>query len=327
MLKITDSIRSRRSILHAASIAAAALILPTPAKSDSTRGLVKLIVGHPPGGSADAVARATSVGLTNALQQSVVVENRPGGQLAISVQALTTAPPDGRTLMYLHNGYLAMQASQKQFDIENQTSPIIATIKTPIVILVRGDSRFSSLQSLFSYAQGNPGKLTYSTFGHGSIEHLKMAQIERAAGFKGLAVPYKGGPDAVRALMSGEVDVMIGPAIFSKNFSTKLKTLAILEKERWNELPDVPTFAETGVQVPPLAYWGGWVAPAGTAPNVVTQLFEALTAATQSKNVVEQLHATAHESKLSSSSEDFKALIRDDLRWMREAAKANGIAG
>lgn len=314
---------TRRHALQA--LAASALGVSGAAQARiPTTGTAKLIVGFPAGGSADAVARATAIGLARELRLPVVVENRPGGQLAISMQALIRAPADGLTLMYMTGAYLAVQATQRLFNIDTQTTPIVNTIATPIVMLVRADSPLRSVADMIDAAKRGAGSFAYGVIGLGGLEHFKMVQMEKAAGFKGLAVPYRGGPDGVNALLSGDIACMLVPGIFAKNFAGKLRTLAVLGEQRWQQLPDVPTLRET-INVPPTSYWGGWVAPAGLSQDTAAQLAEVLTRVSRQPDVLAQLQATGHDLRLSSSPEQFRDQMRAELGWMNEMARSEGL--
>ena len=316
---------TRRQLLRTAlSVSAAALARPAMSQSVQP-GTVKLIVGFPAGGSADVVARATAAGLTKETGQSVVVENRPGGQLVISMQALSAAPPDGLTLMYMTGTYLAIQATQRLFDVEAQSTALVNTIETPIVLVVRADSRFRSVSELVDHAKRNPGKLNFGVIGVGGIEHLKMSQIQRIAGFKGLAVPYRGGPDGVNGVIGGEIDCMLLPGIFAKTFAGKIRPLAVLGDQRWQQLPSVQTLAESGIQAPPASYWGGWSAPAGMNPKAVSELAALLAKVSQRPDVVATLNATAHELRLSESPDQFRQKLRSELAWMTEVGASEGL--
>ena len=317
--------RTRRRVLRTAlSLPAAALAGPALSQAQQS-GTIKLIVGFPAGGSADVVARATAAGLTKETGQPVIVENRPGGQLVISMQALTAAAPDGLTLLYMTGTYLAIQATQRLFDVDAQSTAIVNTIETPIVLVVRSDSRFRSVMELVDHARRNPGKLNFGVIGVGGIEHLKMSQIQRIAGFKGLAVPYKGGPDGVNAVIGGEIDCMLVPGIFAKTFGGKLRALAVLGDQRWQQLPGVPTLAESGVQAPPVSYWGGWSAPAGLNAKTTAELAALLTRVSQRPDVVSTLNATAHELRLTESPDQFRQKIRSELAWMTEVGTSEGL--
>jgi hypothetical protein len=315
--------RSRRSFVKAACAAATSLALPAQAQSDWPRGPVKVIVGLPPGGAADVIARTIGTQMEKTLKQSVIVENKPGGQFAISVQALLNAPADGQTLLYIYNGYASVNATLKLFDLEKQTIPVAQVASTPIVLLVRGDSPHKTAREMFAWAKANPGKLNFGTLGAGGVEHLKWTQIENAMGYKGNAVAYKGGPDSTQALLGGEIDCLLTAGLFAKMYAPKgqVRVLGVFEPTRWQDFPDVPTLAESGVNVPPLAYWGGYVVKAGTPPDIVQRLFREITTASVTPPVLERLAATGGMPLVSKSPDDFRKLLSSDIAWMTEAAK------
>ncbi|MFO0235405.1 MAG: tripartite tricarboxylate transporter substrate binding protein [Burkholderiales bacterium] len=295
--------------------------------ADFPKGPVRLRVALPPGGAADVSARALQGPLEQAWKQSVIVENRPGGQFQIAMQALAAAPADGHTLLHVFNSFASVHAVQKLFDLETQVIPVTRTSITPIVLLVRGNSPHRTLADLVAFGRANPGKLTYSTLGPGSVEHLKMAQIEKAGGFQGVAVPYRGGPDSLKALIGGEIDFQITAGIFAKQFapSGQVRVLATLEPTRWTDFPDVPTMAEAGVAVPPMTYWGGYVVRAGTPSALVDRLRADLAAAAVAQPVVERLAAAGGLPSVSPSREDFRKLIASEIAWMGAAAKELGL--
>ncbi len=316
--------KSRRAFLKlGASVVASSMAFPALARQSYPYKPVRIIVGLPPGGAADTVVRTLAPPLAKIMGQPVIVDNRPGGQLAISVQSLINAPDDGHTILFISNGYPCVQATQQLFDLQKDTLPIIQLGTTPIVIMVRADSPYKSLSDLVNDARANPGKVTYSTMGPASIEHLKMAQIERVAGFTGNAIPYRGGPDSMQALLAGHIDFSLSAAIFAKTFvpAGKARVLAVLENERWQDLPDVPTMKEAGVDVPALDYWGGYVAKAGTPPEIASILFNAIAEAMKSQSVIDQLVATANSPKVSQSQGDFAQAIARDLQWMTEEVR------
>lgn len=316
----------RRLVLQAGAAAAAGFALNARAQQagDFPRGPVRIIVALPPGGAADVATRALQAPLEKSLRQSIVVENRPGGQFQIAMQALMTAPADGHTLLHVFNSFASVHAVQKLFDLEKQVIPVAQTSTTPIVLLVRGDSPHKTVKDLLDFGRANPGKLTYSTLGPGSVEHLKMAQIEQAAGFKGVPVPYRGGPDSLKALIGGEIDFQTTAGIFAKQFAPtgQVRVLATLEPTRWADFPDVPTFAEAGINVPPMTYWGGFVVRADTPPAIVSRLYAELAAAVATPSVIERLAAAGGLPMVSESPAAFARMIGSEIAWMGEAAKA-----
>jgi tripartite-type tricarboxylate transporter receptor subunit TctC len=265
--------------------------------------------------------------LEKSLKQTVIVENRPGGQFQIAMQALAAAPADGHTLLHVYNSFASVHAVQKLFDLEKQVTPVSTFGITPIFLLVRGDSPHRSLKDLIGWARANPGGLTFSTVGPGSVEHLKMTQIEQSAGIRGVAVPYRGGPDQLKGLLGGEIDLMLSPAIFVKQFAPtgQVRALAILEPQRRSDFPGVPTAAEAGLAVSPMHYWGGYVVRAGTPTELVQRLHRELAAAAFDPAVVERSAANGGIPAASASPEEFRALLVSEIAWMGDAAKALGL--
>lgn len=314
---------SRRRFLKAAAIAAAAGSLPSFAQTGFPRGPIRLIVGLPPGGSADVIARAVARAMEVSMKHPVVVDNRPGGMFNLSVQGLLNAPADGHTLLYMYSGYLTVQATHNMFDLDRDTIPVTEVATTPIVLMVRADAPFKTLQDLIAYTRKNPQKLNYGSLGHLSLEHLLMAQIEQAAGVKWVNIPYKGGPDVAKALMAGEVDLAVLPAIFIKTLGStgRLRPLALLEGQRHPMFPTIPTLAEAGVRLSPVAYWGGIVARAGTPPDIIQRLHKEITTAIRQKDVMDTLDGTANYPAPSHSPEAFRKFMQSELAWMRAAVK------
>lgn len=313
----------RRDILRSAAAVSASLALPARAQADFPRGPLKLLIALPAGGAADVGARAMAAVMERSLKQSIVVENRPGGNFQIAMQALLTAPADGHTFMHVYNGFSSVHVVQKLYDMERQMAPVAMVATTPIVLLVKGDSPHKSLRDLVAFGRANPGKLNYSTLGPGGVEHLKMAQFEKAAGFKGVPVPYRGGPDALKALLGGEIDFNVTAGIFAKQFapSGQVRVLAVMEPTRWKDFPDVPTFAEAGVPITPMTYWGGFVMRAGTPPEIVQRMHREMVAAATDPSVVERIATIGQLPAPSKSPEEFRQHIAAEIAWMTEAAK------
>jgi tripartite-type tricarboxylate transporter receptor subunit TctC len=314
---------SRRQFVKATSLLAASVALPAAAQRGFPHGPLRIVVGLPPGGSADVLARAVGVQLEASLKQPVIVDNRPGGLFKISMNALVSAPADGHTLLYIYNGYPAVQVIEKVFNLQQETVPIMQVATTPIVLMVRADSPFKTLGDFIAHARAHPGKLNYSTLGPAGLEHLKMAQIFQAAGVQCVPVPYRGGPDIMNALLGGEVQLSINASIFAKTFASadKVRVLAVLGEKRWSDFPDVPTIREAGVAVQPIEYWGGLVARAGTPPEIIQRLQKEVSTALRAAKLIERFEATAHRATPGSSAEAFRDVLESDVRWMTAAAK------
>ena len=154
---------------------------------------IKIVIPLPAGGAADANVRAIAKEVEAMIKQPLIVENKPGGLFQIGVQAVTSAPADGNTLLYMYSGMVSTQAIQKRFDLARDFDPVTSVAESPMVLAVTGNSKFKTVGELLDFGRSHPGALTYSTLGAGSQEHLKTHEFVRAAGITATAVPYKGG--------------------------------------------------------------------------------------------------------------------------------------
>jgi tripartite-type tricarboxylate transporter receptor subunit TctC len=184
------------------------------------------------------------------------------------MQALLNAPADN--VLYIYNGYASVSATLKLFDLEKQVVPIAQVASTPIVLLVRNDSPHKSAKDLWAYARANPGKLTYGTLGAGGVEHLKWTQIEKSDGFQGhLGAVQRHPADSMQGVLTGEIDCLLTAGLFAKLYVPKAQARARwrCSSPRAGRTSRGADHGRTGVNVPPLAYWGGYVAKAGTRPR------------------------------------------------------------
>jgi len=241
----------------------------------------------------------------------------------VGLQSVLNAPADGYTVLHLNVGMVSVQVVQKKFDLNKQLIPLTVSGDTPMVLMVGPNSPHKTMKDLIAFGHANPGKLNYATPGPGAIEHLKIVQIEKAGNFKGVNVAYKGGPDMVKAVIGGEVDFTIAPAIFAMQFAPKgqVKVLAAIDQARLKEFPDVPTVVEAGVNVSPLRIWAGFAVHPDTPPAIVQRLQREFAAAAVSAPVVEKLTPFGMKLQSSKSADDFRKQIAAEVVWMTEAAK------
>jgi len=242
---------------------------------------------------------------------------------------MALAPADGRTLLHLSAGMVALQAVHAAYDLLADLVPITAVGDSSMVLMVGPRSPHKSLADLVTFGRAHPGQLTYAISGQGSLEHLKIAQIEKAAGFRGLDVPFRGGPDMVKALIGGEVDFTIVATVFAAQFAPKglVRVLAAMDERRLLEMPDVPTAKEAGVNVPPLRIWGGYAVRTGTPEAVVQRLHGALVAAAREPEVAARVVPLGMTVFTSPAPADFSALIAADLAWMKTMAGGLNLKG
>lgn len=329
-MQMKFSLDRRNAIQKSAVLLGSAILPALPAFAQTStfpKGPIRFVLPLAAGGAADATTRPLAIELEKSLKQSVLVDNKPGGLFMIGMQSLLQSPADGHTLIYLYNSMASIQAVHKQYDINKQLIPVTQTTAMPMVMLTPGNTKFKNLNDMLSFAKANPKKLTYASLGLGSTEHLKAVQIERAAGFQAENIPYKSGPDMIKALIGGEVDFVLTASSFAHTFAPKgqVKVFAVIDTKRMKEMPDVPTITEAGVNVPPLNFWGGYAVHADTPPNVVQRLFEELIAAATSGPVRDRLAQIGITPTTSKSIQDFRKLISDDISWMAETAKGLNI--
>ena len=236
---------------------------------------VTMVVPTAAGGTTDLSARMLAQALSPVLGQSVIVDNKGGGNGNIAASIVKRAEPDGYTVFMQYSGYHVISphiTKQKQWD-QADFQPVANVISAPQIIVVRNDLPVKTLPELMAYAKANPGKLNYASSGNGSLQHVTGAMLEQQGGIKMVHVPYKGTGPALQDLLGGQLDFMFDPGIgLSHVKAGKLRLLAVGSAKRSPLFPDVPTLDEVGLKGFDADTWFGFYAPAGTPPDVVTRL-------------------------------------------------------
>lgn len=242
---------------------------------------VTIVVPAAPGGGGDFAARLLGEGLTRALGQAFVVENRVGGGGNVAATAVARAAPNGYTVLLAYSGtHVAFPAlfPNLAWDPIRSFAPVALVLRAPHVIVVRKDLPVRTLAELADYARRNPGRLTYASSGAGSIQHIGGEWLAGMVGAPMLHVPYRGAGPAMNDLVAGTVDLMITtpPAVVGLLRDGAVRALALASPSRHAMLPDIPTTAEAGFGELELEAWFAVYAPADTPPPVVNRLSEAI---------------------------------------------------
>jgi tripartite-type tricarboxylate transporter receptor subunit TctC len=266
----------RRQFLY---LAAGAATLPAVspiarAQTYPTRP-VRWIVGFPPGGGADTVARIMGPWLSERLGQQVIIENRPGASTNIAAQAVVNSPPDGYTLLF-YGASTVVNTSifhNLPFDVRRDIAPVSGLVAYPMVLVANPSVPAKTVAELIAHAKANPGKVTMASFGTGSASHLAGELFKMMAGTNMVHVPYRGGAPMVTDLIAGQVQVGFDVMVTSLPHvrTGALRALGIAGNNRFNLLPDVPTIAET-VPGYEAGTWAGVGVPNGTPPEIIARL-------------------------------------------------------
>ena len=289
---------------------------------------IRLVVGFAPGGSADTNCRLLAAHLSERLGQQVVVDNRPGASGTIAAQAVARSDPDGYTLLYLTSASHAILPfiMPLSYDPMADFSPVILVGKVGMVLIANPASPVSSLDELVAAARAKPGGVAFASPGTASSHHLAMALFNQNTHTEMLHVPYKGSAPALNDVVAGEVPFMVDTISTSLPLieGGKVRAIAVTSAERSPLLPEVPTFAQAGVQGFDVDVWGGISAPAGTPRAIVERLNRELNAILANPEVRRIFRAKGSEGG-GGSPEHFAAFIAAEGDKWREVIQTAGI--
>jgi tripartite-type tricarboxylate transporter receptor subunit TctC len=260
---------------------------------------VRMVVPLSPGGFADVPARVIAPRLSEALGQTVFVENKPGAGATIGTDFVAKSKPDGYTVLFTGTPHVISAALYKNlpYDPLKDFAPVMRVASGPYVLVVNPQLPVRSVQELIAAAKAQPGKIDYASSGNGSAQHLVSALFTSMAGIDLNHVPYKGSGPAMQDLLSGQVKVSFAgiPNVMPSLKSGKLRALAVSTPKRSPDLPDVPTVAEAGVPGYDATLWLALLAPAGTPDDVVQKLYAEATKTLREPEVQKAIAATGVE--------------------------------
>jgi tripartite-type tricarboxylate transporter receptor subunit TctC len=302
--------------------------LPVQAQVVFPSKTLKIVVPNAAGGAADITARTVAQKLSEALGQSVVVENKPSAGGIVAGEMVARAEPDGHTMLLISSGSAVSAALFKTlpFDTLKDFTPVSKLASFDLVIAVAESGRFKNLSELLAYARANPGKLNIGSPQIGTTQNLAAELFVSAAGLTAQIVPFNGTPPVITALRGGEIDAMVeilGP-LMPQIQSKALRPVALLSEKRSPVLPDVPAIKEAGGNLSQfnVSSWNGLSVPAKTPPDVVQRLSRELQAILAMPEVKKRLLELSLYAQGSTPEQVSDLLSQDIRRWTEIIAKS-----
>jgi tripartite-type tricarboxylate transporter receptor subunit TctC len=287
---------------------------------------VRIVVGFPPGGVGDIVARLVGQWLSERLGQPFVIENRPGAASNVATEAVVRAPPDGYTLLVVNpaNVTSATLYDRLNFNFIRDIAPVAGLVRVPNVMEVNPSVPVKTVPEFIAYAKTNPGKVNYASAGNGTTVHLAGELFRTMTGVNMVHVPYRGSAPALTDMLSGQMQVMFDtlPSSIEHLRTGKLRALAVTTSTRFPALPDVPTVGDfvPGFEA---SVWQGIGAPRNTPPAIIEKLNKEINAALADPKVKEQL-ANLGGTVLALSSAEFGTLVTEETeKWAKVIRAAN----
>ena len=251
-----------------------ALGLVAPAGADT--GVIKLLVPAPAGGTMDVVARMLAEQLSADTGKTAIVENKPGAGGTIAIQAMLAAPPDGQTLMVTASNVLTEipHVLKSRYDLKKDVKPVIAVVRSNLLLVAAPDFGPKDLKSVISYARERRGRMSYATYGVGTVAQFAGAMLNQKEGLDMQHIPFLGSSPALPQVMGGQIPLMFDGTVTSLPYITsgKLQVYAVATATRSPLLPKVPTFAELGYPDIDFNNWVGVIVAGGTSDAVTEQV-------------------------------------------------------
>ena len=288
---------------------------------------VKLVVGFTPGGGVDIAARTLAPKLSELIGQPVIVENKPGAGTNIANEFVAKSAPDGTTLL-VNTAAVAINMSLYKnlpFDTLRDFTAVSIFSESPNILVINSKLAAANLREFLVYVRANPGKLNYSSAGAGTTQHLSAELFKLKAGLSIVHVPYKGTAPSLTSLIAGETDMTFAniPAINQYVKAGRLRPLASTGGKRAEQMPDVPTMKEAGVEGVEVTVWYGVLAPSAMPKPMVAALAAAVAKAAQDPEMRKRLAEQGAE-PVGNTPEEFGRILREEVARWAEVVKISG---
>lgn len=317
--------KSRRALLAAAAFA----LLARPARAQAWPARpVTLVVPFAAGGAVDIVGRLLATHLAARLGQPVTVDNRPGAGANIGAEVVARATPDGHTLLLTSPGPMAINQflyRRLAFDPERDFAPVALVARNPSILVVHPDFPARTPQEWIAAVRAAPGRFNYASSGNGTTGHIIVELLKIRTGLDIQHVPYRGAAPAMQDLIAGRVQMTVDSitSVIQQVNAGAVRAIAVTTARRWPGLPDIPTFAEAGVEGFDAGSWIGLVAPSGTPTPVVERLAAEVAAFSAVPEVRERLATLGAEATGEGPGPFGAFILRERAAW-RRGVEASG---
>jgi tripartite-type tricarboxylate transporter receptor subunit TctC len=289
---------------------------------------VKLIIPFTEGSATDFIGRTVAKKLSEIWNQPVEVENHPGAGGTVGASVVAKAPADGYTLLEYSSAYTVSPSLHKNlpYNPTKDFVDIAPLVAQPLTLVVGTSSGLKSISEVIAKAKANPGEIKFGTPGIGSAAHLPAEQFKIKAGIDVVHMPFKGGPETIKATKNGTVLYSCLPLVLALKGGKdgKLKTLAVTTAKRSKALPDVPTLAEVGFpDIDSSVWWGLW-APAGIPDSIAKKLKKDIAKVLAAPEIIEKFKNRKLE-PMSMTSAEFKQFVRKEMEIVKNIVKQAGI--
>ncbi len=292
---------------------------------------ISWVVPFTPGGVTDTTSRAVAKRMSELLGVSLVVENRPGAGGMLGTEQVARAAPDGYTVLYCTQGTMAANLAlykNVRYDTLKDFAFVHAMFSSSTVMVVNAASPYKTFGDVMEFARRNPDKLNYGSAGAGTGTHLISELLQLTSGIKMTHVPYKGSVPGLTDLAGGRIDTMFDypVAILPHIQAGRLRPLAVMGPKRLAVFPDVPTIVELGFPAAAASPWSGMCVPAGTPPDVIRKLSNAMRDALADPAVVGQFEKIGSQTLTGLSEDKFRAFVAEEIRRWADVVKRTGTA-
>jgi len=289
---------------------------------------VRIVVGYPPGGPSDILARALGARLGENLGQQVIVDNRPGASGMIGAELVARSAPDGYTLLLVPATFSVLPSLHPKmpYDNERDLAPVSLVAAAPFILIVHPTLPVKTVRDLIALSRAHPGEINYAAASTGGLPHLAGELFNSMTGTTLNFIPYKGAAPATNDLLAGQVPLMFNNMLSAMPHvkSGRLRAIAVTSLKRSQAVPELPTIAESGIPGFEVSGWYGVLAPAGTAPDVVSRLNGEFNRVARLADVIQRLAGDGVEA-VASKPDQFAQYLREETAKWRKVVKRAGI--